>query len=226
MTHQLIRLLSNHYGTPSERSRRPPLDVLVSTILSQNTSDTNSRPAFRNLKEKFKTWEEVERARVSQIEKAIRRGGLGNIKAKRIKEVLKEIRRREGKISLGRLKKLSDTEGFDYLRTLKGVGEKTAACVLLFSLRRNILPVDTHILRVSKRLGLIHPKTTLKDAHGLLGKIIPKKDVYPFHLNLIRHGREICHARNPSCSTCFLNRICPKVGVYPFPHIARGFTRM
>jgi endonuclease-3 len=210
---KLTKLLIKEYGKPIKRKTRSPLDVLVSTILSQNTSDKNSRPAFRNLKEKFKTWEEVEKARVSQIEKAIRRGGLGNIKAKRIKEVLKEIQRREGRISLSVLKKLSDSEGFEYLKTLKGVGEKTAACVLLFALNRNILPVDTHILRVSKRLGLIPPKTTLKAAHGILGKIIPKKDVYPFHLNLIHHGREICHARNPRCSECFLKSICPKIGI-------------
>ena len=209
----ITRLLHKKYGKPKQRSRKPPLDVLVGTILSQNTSDANSRPAFRNLKARFGSWEEVERARVSQIERAIWRGGLGNIKARRIQGVLREIRRREGRISLRILNKLSDREGFEYLRSLKGVGEKTAACVLIFALGRPVLPVDTHILRVSKRLGLIPPRTTLKDAHGILGKKVPKRSVYSFHLNMINHGREVCRARNPLCSQCVLNTLCPRVGV-------------
>ena len=210
---KITRLLLKHYGSPKERSRKPPLDVLISTILSQNTSDQNSRPAFLNLKKRFETWEKVEDARHSQIERAIRSGGLANIKARRIREVLREIGRREGRMSLEVLKGLSDKEGVSYLTSLKGVGEKTAACVLIFSLGRSVLPVDTHILRVSKRLGLVPPKTTLKDAHGILGKKVPKRSVYNFHLNMITHGREVCKARTPQCFDCVLNKLCPKIGV-------------
>ncbi len=203
----IISKLNKHYGLKEWTRWREPIGELVRTILSQNTTDKNSLRAYANLLETFKTWEEIIKADEAAIAEPIRSGGLANIKAKKIKKSLLEIKEREGKIDLEFLAnyKLEDAE--EYLVSLDGVGPKTAACVLIFSFNFPIIPVDTHVHRVSNRLGLITTKTREK-TQELMKDIIPSKDVYSFHLNIIEHGRNVCKASKPLCSQCFLANLC------------------
>ncbi len=208
-----IVLLGIEYGIPEWRSRDDPVSVLVQTILSQNTSDINSGTAFRSLRARFHKWEDVAEADVDAIARCISSGGLGNIKAKRIKQALKEIIQKRGRLELNFLKELSLSEAEGWLLGLPGVGEKTARVVLLFSLGMPALPVDTHVWRVSKRLGLIRLKASLHEAHSVLGEIVLAEDVYRFHILMIEHGRRTCRARNPRCPVCVLREICPSYRV-------------
>ena len=211
---QIVRLLETEYGVPEWQLSDDPVSVLIETILSQNTSDTNSRDAFRSLMDSFDNWEEVAGADVDAIAHSIRCGGLGRIKAQRIKQALEEIMRQRGQLELDFLSQASLAEAEDWLQKLPGVGLKTARCVLLFSLGRPALPVDTHILRVSKRLGLISPKASLEEAHRALGELVPPEDVYKFHILVIEHGRRTCQARNPKCQDCVLRKVCPSYNLY------------
>jgi endonuclease-3 len=181
---------------------------LVSTILSQNTSDTNRDTAFDQLRQRLSTWEEVRDAPVDEIVEAVRPAGLANQKAPRIKAALQRITQERGELSLDFLADLPVDQARDWLTSIKGVGPKTAAIVLLFSLNRPAFPVDTHVHRVTRRLGLIPPKASAEKAHSLLEDMLPEEIYYPFHLNLIRHGREVCGARNPRCQECFLTDLC------------------
>ncbi len=183
--------------------------MLVGTILSQNTSDVNSGRAFDSLIATFGSWEAIASAPVEHIARAIRLGGLSRIKAVRIKQILEEIEREQGRISLDFLEAMNMSEARDYLMHLPGVGLKTASCVLLFALGKPCLPVDTHVFRVAKRLGLIDPRVSIEQAHSLLQEQIPPSKVYQFHLHLIEHGRRICHARRPRCDECVLKGSCP-----------------
>jgi endonuclease-3 len=183
--------------------------VLIGTILSQNTSDTNSGRAFGSLKAGFDSWETIAIARTEHIAEAIKCGGLSQIKAVRIKQVLGQIKKEQGCISLDSLKSMNMAESENYLIHLPGVGHKTARCVLLFSLGKPSLPVDTHIFRVAKRLGLIDSKVAIDKAHSLLQELTPPSKVYQFHVHMIEHGRRICHARQPRCNTCILKGVCP-----------------
>lgn len=202
--------LEREYGRPHS-SRGKPLDVLVRTILSQNTSDTNSGLAYARLRKRFRSWDEVADADVRSIEAAVRPGGLAHVKAPRIKRILRDIRCERGKLSLDFLAGMSGRQALDYLLRLKGVGLKTANVVLLFSLNRQVFPVDTHVLRVSKRLELIGAKTTADQAHAQLAALIPPTLRHAMHLNLIAHGRRVCVAPRPRCHRCALNsaRLCP-----------------
>jgi endonuclease-3 len=204
----LSKLLEKEYGEKNLRPSFNPLSELISTILSQNTSDHNSHRAFRDLKNNFKSWEELKDAPLRKVVQSIKTGGLERIKAIRIKKILVQIYKERGNFDLSFLKKWETGEIKKYLSKFKGVGDKTVACVLLFSLGRPVLPVDTHILRVSKRLGLLPPKSDSKKAHQILQKLIPPNLVYPFHLNLIEHGRKICKARILLCGDCILLKIC------------------
>ena len=206
---QVIKLLEREYGPCRRHPNEDPVDVLIETILSQNTSDANSGRAFACLKSSFDNWEAVASAPARGIAQAIKCGGLSQIKATRIKQVLQQIETEEGRITLGSLKSRTMTEAEEYLRGLPGVGPKTASCVLLFSLGKPSLPVDTHIFRVSRRLGLIGPKIPIDKAADLLRKQVPPSRVYQFHIHMIEHGRRVCHARGPSCSRCALRGICP-----------------
>jgi len=170
---EIISLLKTAYGRPPALRKSDPIDELVRTILSQNTTDKNSLKAFTALKSAFRSWEGLRRAPAARIERLICHAGLANIKAGRIKEALAEIKRREGRISLSRLKGLSVQGAIEYLRSLKGVGPKTAACVLLFSFGKPVMPVDTHIFRVTKRLGLVPKDLSIEEAHRLLSVIVP-----------------------------------------------------
>jgi endonuclease-3 len=206
---EVIELLEQEYGPEEWRADRDPVDELIGTILSQNTSDTNSGRAFASFKASFASWEAVALAPVDHIARAIEVGGLHRIKAARIKQVLQQIRREQGHISLDSLKSMNMTEAQDYLLHLPGVGLKTASCVLLFSLGKPSLPVDTHVFRVAKRLGLIGPRVPIEKAPGLLQAQIRPSNVYQFHIHMIEHGRRVCHARRPCCCRCILSRICP-----------------
>ncbi len=184
------------------------MNVLIQTILSQNTSDANSGRAFRSLKASFPRWEDVASADVNEIADVIRSGGLAEIKAGRIKQALTEIQQQRGRLELDFLNDLPLDEAREWLKRLPGVGTKTANCVFLFSLRRPALPVDTHVYRVAKRLGIIDDKTTVEKAHRLLENLVPPEKVYPFHVLMIEHGRKVCKALRPRCDDCALNSLC------------------
>jgi endonuclease-3 len=206
---QVLRLLSKEYGEKRWRPRQSPIEVLVQTILSQNTSDRNSGRAFEQLLASFGGWEDMANASVGEISHSIKAGGLGEVKARYIKQALEEVRRRRHGFELGFLKQMSVDEARDWLRQLPGVGMKTASCVLLFSLGMPALPVDTHVFRAAKRLGLIDSKVSVERAHELLEGFVPSQDVYQFHVLLIEHGRKICKAQRPRCNECVLGGLCP-----------------
>jgi endonuclease-3 len=206
---RILELLSASYGQKRWQRREKPVAVLVQTILSQNTSDKNSRPAFQQLLDTFPGWDEIAGSDVGQICEAIRAGGLGMVKARYIKQALEEIRRRQGSFDLDFLKDLPVNEAREWLMQLPGVGMKTASVVLLFALGMPAMPVDTHVFRVCKRLGLIDTKVTVEKAHRLLEKQVLAKDIYKFHVLLIEHGRRTCKAQRPRCITCVLASLCP-----------------
>jgi endonuclease-3 len=196
------------YGPRTLRPGRDPLDELILTILSQNTSDTNSGRAYRLLRAKYSTWQAVLDAPIPELYEVIKPAGLGNIKAPRIQNTLREILARRGELSLDFLEALPLDEGKQWLTSLDGIGPKTAACVLLFALGKPALPVDTHVHRVARRLGLIGPKVGADAAHAMLEATLPPEAIYPFHIDMIQHGRRVCHAQRPQCGSCPLNDMC------------------
>jgi endonuclease-3 len=204
----LHRRLLEAYGEPRWRNPRPPLDELVSTMLSQNTNDVNRDRAFKQLRQRFSTWEQVRDAPTQEVIEAIRPAGLANQKGPRIQEALLKISEERGALSLDFLAELPLEEARAWLTGLKGVGPKTAAIVLLFSLGRPAFAVDTHVHRVSRRLGLIGERVSAEKAHELLEALIPTDWYYALHLNIIRHGRQVCHARKPDCQACVLRDLC------------------
>ena len=206
----ICRRLEKAYGPVQAPDQKPVLDQLIATILSQNTSNANSGPAFRRLRALFPDWNAVRRAPAARIAAAIRGAGLANSKAPRIKAILEHIHQRHGHLSLEFLHDMPADESLEYLSRFHGVGPKTAACVLLFACRKPVLPVDTHVHRVSQRLGLIGIRTTAKDAHQELARRVPERLVLQFHLQLIRHGRRVCLARTPRCGACVLLDRCPE----------------
>jgi len=187
---------------------------LVLTVLSQHTSDVNAERAFASLKAAYPTWDKVVRARPGSVANAIRSGGLANTKAPRIQQILREIKRREGGYDLSWMRDASDERIREYLVSLPGVGPKTAAVVLAFSLGRAAIPVDTHVHRVTKRLGLVPPRASAEVADRLLHQLVPPMLRVPLHVGLIRLGREICKAPRPLCTQCPLNDICPTAPKY------------
>jgi len=200
------------YGNPTWRTPLPAVDELISTILSQNTNDTNRDKAFLSLKSRFPDWEQVRQADEEEIIDAIRVAGLANQKGPRIKAVLNQIYEETGGLDLSFLASLPVDEARAWLMRFKGVGLKTAAIVLQFSLNRPAFPVDTHIYRVTGRLGVRPASFNLEKTHRLMEELAAPKDYYAGHLNLIRLGRESCHARKPECPRCPVNDLCP------YPH--------
>lgn len=196
------------FGNPTWRNPLPPVDELVSTILSQNTNDTNRDRAFQALRAKFATWESVRDANAEEVVAAIRPAGLANQKGPRIQQVLRQITEERGSLDLSFLADLPLEEARNWLMKFNGVGPKTAAIVLCFSLGRPAFPVDTHIYRVTGRIGLRPEKMTVEQAHPHLESLLPPETYYAAHLNLIQLGREICHARKPDCPNCPIRKIC------------------
>jgi endonuclease-3 len=203
-----IDLLEGEYGLPKRRGLSP-VDLLVQTILSQNTASANTHRAFDNLKRRYIDYQALLDAPDEEVASAIRCGGLANIKTRRIKEALVAIKGRDGSIDLDFLRDADPEEARSYLMTLPGVGPKTAAVVLLFAFKMPLLPVDTHVNRLSRRLGFVPKKASLEEAERTLEKITPKEKYCSFHVNLIRHGRAVCSARSPSCDGCILKGLCP-----------------
>jgi endonuclease-3 len=206
---RIIELLAEEYGAIRWSRHHDPLSELVMTVLSQNTSDANSRRAFDRLLARFGDWESVAAADIKDIAEAIRLGGLAQVKAPRIKGILERVLAERGELDLSFLEEMPLEEAKSWLRNLPGVGPKTAACVLLFGLGKPVFPVDTHIHRVSKRLGLIGAGVSAESAHEALGEMVPAEDVYQFHIHLIEHGRRVCKAQNPRCRGCVLLQVCP-----------------
>jgi len=184
------------------------LDELVATVLSQHTSDRNSERAFALLKERFPAWEDVLAAPPEAVADAIRVGGIADQKAVRIQRILAIVAEREGRLDLSRLHELDDGALEAYLTSLPGVGLKTAACVLTFSMGRAAFPVDTHVHRVAVRLGWVRASATAAQAHELLRDLVPADIRYDLHLALIEHGRRVCAARRPACEVCVICRRC------------------
>lgn len=210
---QVSRRLRRAYGAPPAPRRLPPLDELVLTILSQNTNDTNRDRAYADLRRKLPSWDDVADAPLPIIERAIRSGGLAPTKAPRIRAVLRALRDRGIALDDRALRRIRHDRLFDLLVGLPGVGPKTAACVLLFSLDRPYFPVDTHVHRVAMRLGLVPPMASPAQTQERLQAALAADEMYDAHMNLIRHGRHVCVALRPICSQCVLNDLCPKVGV-------------
>ncbi len=205
---KILALLNTAYGRPEPFAKDDPVDVLIRTVLSQNTTDKNSLAAFARLKASFKSWDKVLAADTKKIAGLIKHAGLANIKSRRIKDILAEIKRREERITLTFLNIFTVKDALEYLKSLKGVGPKTAACVLLFSFGKSVMPVDTHIFRVAKRLGLIGENIGIEEAHNILTNIVPKHLIYAFHLGIIEHGRRTCKSQTPKCGVCVVYGLC------------------
>lgn len=203
----VIRLLDAHYGRRQWTAREPIIDELVLTILSQNTTAANCRAAYGRLRERLGEWEQVRLATWEEIADSIRPAGLANRRAPRIRRILEDIHDRQGSLDLEWIAGVDDRAAMDYLMAFDGVGRKTAACVLMFGLGRPVLPVDTHVHRVARRLGLIS-EVSAERAHDLLAELIPRQDVYSFHVNTVTHGREVCRAIGPRCGACVLTGEC------------------
>lgn len=203
-----IQNLEAAYGIPQNISFDDPLDELIGTILSQSTTNINSKRAFESLKKRFSDWDSVRRARPATIAAAIQSGGLANVKSVVIKNILNEILARCGNLDLSFLKTVPINQAREFLLSLKGVGPKTAACVLLFSCQRPLFPMDTHIFRITRRLGLLPEKITDQQAHEWMDRLIPPKKHYSLHINLIAHGRKVCRPQTPKCHQCPLIEQC------------------
>ncbi|MFW6056489.1 MAG: endonuclease III domain-containing protein [Chloroflexota bacterium] len=202
-------LLDGRYGPRRWTSHGRPVDVLIETVLSQNTSDVNSHRAFRDLLDRYGSLEDVAGARVVDIEETIRPAGLSRVKSVRIKQILEQTLREHASLDLSFLSAMGLDEARSYLTALPGVGPKTASCVLVFALGMPAMPVDTHVHRVSQRLGLIQMRVSPEEAQAELEAIVEPDDRYGLHLHLIEHGRAVCRARKPACHQCVLSALCP-----------------
>jgi len=207
---EIRRRLSRAFGPLEPPRTWDPVEELVLTVLSQNTSDANSGRAFGELRRRWPSWEALAAASPGDVADAIRSGGLANIKAPRILAILDEIaERQKGAIDLSWMRKASDADVREYLLSLPGVGPKTAACVLAFSLGRPALPVDTHVHRVAHRLGFFGDRVDAARAHAVMEELVPPSLRVDLHVGMIRLGREICRAGRPRCEECPLNDLCP-----------------
>ncbi len=209
----VFQLLQEHYGRPQWRQHLPPVDELVSTILSQSTSDINRDKGFYALKARYPDWESAMVAPEDELVETIRSAGLANQKGPRIQAALRYIKERRAAIELDFLETMPLPDAKAWLTQIKGVGPKTAAIILLFAFDRPVFPVDTHVHRITGRLGLIEPGTSANMAHDVLEVMGDPQTFYPMHLNLIQHGRAICQARKPKCVQCVLQEHCD---AYPF----------
>lgn len=205
---KINKLLIDHFGIPKRQKKLPdPVDIIIGTILSQNTNDKNSYKAFQNLKQKIQSWDDILLMKQSELEKLIKVAGLGKQKSNVIFNLLSHLKNNNGQISLNHLKKKNDSEAIEELTMHKGIGVKTASCVLLFSLDRNICPVDTHVHRILNRIGLVKTKSPEKTFYAI-NNYIPEGTAHSFHTNLLRLGRKYCLPAKPKCSLCPIEKIC------------------
>ena len=204
----IVQNLENTFGEPKLSPKSDLLAMIVEVILSQATSDTNSRRTYQNLKKRFADWEMVLAADESEIADAIRLGGLANQKARVIKDLLRQMKEARGNLSLKFVEKMPDDEARDFLENFRGIGPKTVACTLLFASHKEVFPLDTHIFRVLKRMGVLPAKITDTKAHRLLDELVPTGKFYSLHVNLIRLGRQVCRPREPLCEKCPLIEYC------------------
>jgi endonuclease-3 len=218
------RRLVKRFGELEPPRAADPLDELVLTVLSQHTSDLNADRAFAALRAAYPTWDGLVAADSHAVADVIRSGGLANTKAPRIQEILREVRDREGSFSLERLRTMSDVDARAYLTSLPGIGPKTAAVVLSFALGRDAMPVDTHVHRVTRRLGIVPEKASAERADRLLHDLVPDGLRTPLHVAFIRLGREICKAPIPRCAVCPLKDLCPTAPRY-LPRARRRASR-
>ena len=207
----VFSMLESQQGPVQWEPRYDGISELVFTILSQHTSDLNALRAFNRLRKTFSNWEYVMAANDLDLVTAIKTGGLSNVKAPRIKAVLNTIHHEIGGFDLSFLREMPLEQAKSWLKHLPGVGPKTAAIVLSFAFGMPAMPVDTHIYRVSKRLGLIGPNVTVNEAHNILENMVKSDQIYAFHVYLINHGRQTCKARRPLCADCIFNQSCPSV---------------
>ena len=205
---KIDKLLVDEFGDKKLKKHNDPIGELVRTILSQNTADVNRDKAYNRLRENFPRWEQIADANVASIKAQIKPGGLSAVKAPRIKKILNQIRDGNGRIDLSKLKILTVEEGLNYLTSFNGVGVKTAACVLLFSYGKEVFPVDTHIYRTAKRIGLVNDRADREKVFMAMNDIVPGKMAYRLHLNMIQLGRKICRPKRPLCEVCPLNELC------------------
>lgn len=206
----LSKRLEKQYGPFVPKRSRDAVEELILTVLSQATNDKNRDRAFDSLNREFTSWDEILAAPVNKIESAIRAGGLAHNKSRAIKKILGEIKSRYGSFSLDFIGKMDIGEAVDLLTEFPGVGVKTAACVLVFSFHKPVIPVDTHVHRLAGRLGLVSAKASAEQTYRVLMEIVPEELRYPFHLQLIRHGREVCKSQRPKCAECVLREMCPR----------------
>jgi len=209
----ILERLGGHYELPGHARPLPPLDALLLGVLSQNTNDANSDRAFRRLKARFRTWKRVLEAPRAEVEAAVRVAGLWEQKAATIQGVLQRLMADRGSLDLEFLRGLPAEEGRKYLTSLPGIGVKTAALLLLFRFDKPVFPVDTHIYRVAKRLALLPETATVDRAHRIFDAMLEPQQMFPLHVALIMHGRQVCIPRRPRCPACPLLDLCPQVGV-------------
>lgn len=207
-TARCVAALERRFGVPQWQGPRPPLDSLIQTVLSQATSDTNSHRAFRQLKERFPTWEQALGGRARDIERAIRSGGLARQKSIRIHKILRWVRGRFGGFDLSVVHEMPDDEVFETLLPLNGIGVKTVAVMLLFACGRDVFAVDTHVHRIARRVGLVPEKATAEKTFALMRPLVPKGKALSFHVNLLKLGRTLCRPTHPACPECPLRRLC------------------
>jgi endonuclease-3 len=208
-----IRALEKAYGLREQSRLDDPLECLIRTVLSQNTNDVNRDRAYHTMRAHFLTWDAVMDAPTRRLAAAIRVGGIANVKSARIQRILRQIKESHGWLDLRFLRERSPDEAEAILGGFDGVGPKTVKCVQIFALGQPVFPVDTHIFRLSKRMGFVDPKATREQAHDVMGRLVPPAKMYSFHLNLIEHGRRVCKAQRAMCPTCILKKACPKIGV-------------
>jgi endonuclease-3 len=206
---RILHLLEQRYGPRPCKCWGKGVDVLVDTILSQNTSVANSNAGYRRLRRRFRSWNQVAAAPVDEVEKCIRISGLSRIKAPRIQQILRQIKSERGRIDLQFLAELDDPAALDYLSKFKGVGPKTAACTLLFAFGKSVFPVDTHIHRIAKRLEIVPARASAQQTQRILTDAIAPEDRYAMHVLLVEHGRKTCRAIRPTCQECTLLKLCP-----------------
>lgn len=204
----IVQNLENTFGEPQPPPKSDALAMLIEVILSQATTDVNSRRTYQNLKKRFKNWDNVLAAETGEVAEAIRLGGLANQKTKVIKDLLQKLKETRGTLSLRFIEKMPDEEARDFLQNFSGIGPKTVACTLLFACHKEVFPLDTHIFRVFTRMGILPERITDTKAHRFLDELVPKGKFYSLHVNLIRLGRKVCRPREPLCDECPLIEYC------------------